>query len=173
MFAAPLHHNHALLALGLACVMAAVVGAALVFEHGFGYVPCALCLLQREPYYVGVPFAGLAALAAWVQWPQCVTRGALLIVGLLMAYGVLLSAFHAGVEWSWWTGPDDCATSSTAGVVTQADTLLGALDTVKPPSCDEAAGRVLGLSFAGWNVVASAVFAWAAFRLTAMRGAEV
>ena len=38
------------------------------------------------------------------------------------------------------------------------------IDAIRPPSCDEAAGRFLGLSFAGWNAVASALFAAVALR---------
>ena len=29
--------------------MGATVGGALAFEHVGGYIPCALCLLQRDP----------------------------------------------------------------------------------------------------------------------------
>ncbi|MEM1377201.1 MAG: disulfide bond formation protein B [Pseudomonadota bacterium] len=165
MLNAAVDERYALAALALAIVMAGVVGAALVFEHGLGYVPCALCLLQREPYYAGAPVALIAAAGAALRWPACVARGGLIIVGLLMAYGALLSAYHAGVEWGWWAGPADCATSSTAGVVTDADNLLGAIDAIKPPSCDEAALRVLGLSFAGWNVLVSIVLAYSAFKV--------
>ena len=42
---------------------AASVGSALGFEHIGGYIPCALCLLQRIPYYVSLP-VGLVAIAA-------------------------------------------------------------------------------------------------------------
>ena len=35
--------------------MAATVGGALAFEHIGGYIPCALCLMQRTPYYWGIP----------------------------------------------------------------------------------------------------------------------
>jgi disulfide bond formation protein DsbB len=90
-----------------------------------------------------------------------VTRGLLLAGGLLMAYGVALGTYHAGVEWAWWQGPTDC------GAVESVDTggsLLDALNNVVPPSCDKAALRVLGLSFAGWNVIASLILALAAFR---------
>ena len=33
-----------------------------------------------------------------------------------------------------------------------------------PPSCDKAALRVLGLSFAGWNAIASLILGVIAFR---------
>ena len=146
---------HAVAALFLALAMAAVVGTALGFEHIGGYIPCKLCLEQREPYYAGVPVALLAAVAGYFKWPSCITRGGLVIVGLLMAYGLVLAIYHSGVEWAWWAGPDDCAAAATSGIATDAGNLLGALDTVTPPSCDKAAGRFLGLSFAGWNVLAS------------------
>ena len=42
--------------------------------------------------------------------------------------------------------------------------VLDAIDAFVPPSCDKAALRILGLSFAGWNAVASFVLALVAFR---------
>ncbi|MEO0543583.1 MAG: disulfide bond formation protein B [Pseudomonadota bacterium] len=150
--------RYLIFALSIAFVMAAVVGTALVFEHVFGYLPCYLCLLQRTPYYIGIPVALVAAAASWLRWPVLVTRLALIAVGLLMAYGAVLSGYHAGVEWRWWEGPADCG-ATTGGVVTDANNLLAAIEIVKPPSCDEAALRVLGLSFAGWNVLVSVALA--------------
>lgn len=148
----------------LAVAMAAVVGTALGFEHIGGFVPCKLCLEQREPYYAGVPIALLVLIGAYLRWPAIIVRGGLLLVGLLMAYGLYLSVYHSGVEWAWWMGPADCSTSSTTGITTDATDLLGALDTVTPPSCDQAAGRFLGLSFAGWNVIASLFLMLIAFK---------
>ena len=48
-------------------------------------------------------------------------------------------------------------------MTTNAGDLLGELNTIKGPSCTDAALRVLGLSFAGWNVIASLVLAAFAF----------
>ena len=87
--------------------------------------------------------------------------------GVLMVWGLYLGAYHSGVEWGWWAGPADC------GVVVPTDTggrsALDALDAFVPPACDQAAGRFLGLSFAGWNVVASAILAALAFRFAFAR----
>lgn len=44
-----------------------------------------------------------------------------------------------------------------------AGDLLNELSTIKGPSCTEAALRVLGISMAGWNVVASVILAVIAF----------
>jgi disulfide bond formation protein DsbB len=42
--------------------------------------------------------------------------------------------------------------------------VLDALDQFVPPSCDKAALRILGLSLAGWNAIASLFLAVVAFR---------
>ena len=148
----------------MALAMTLVVGTALGFEHIGGYIPCKLCLEQRVPYYAGIPVALFALVAAFMRWPGIVARAALLITGLLMAYSVYLGVFHSGVEWGWWPGPADCSTTSISGITTSANDLLGAIDAQTPPSCDEAAARFLGLSFAGWNVIASLLLTIAALK---------
>ena len=135
---------------------AGTVGAALLFEHVGGYLPCALCLLERKPYYAAVPLAGLALLSILMKAPSLLTRALLALVAGAMLYSLVLGVYHAGVEWQAWAGPTDCATVS--GTDLSGD-LLSQIDRVKPPSCDRAAGRFLGLSFAGWNAAASAVLA--------------
>lgn len=143
---------------GMVLVILSVLG----FEHLGGYVPCQLCLAQREPYYAAIPVSALAALAAAYNWHAVAVRSALAIVGLLLVYAVILGIHHAGVEWGFWAGPADCG-AVDAGVMRDAGELFGQLDTVKPPSCNEAAGRFLGLSFAGWNVVVATVLGSIAF----------
>lgn len=149
-------------AIFLAVAMAVVVGSALGFQHIGGYIPCKLCLEQRVPYYVGVPVMILAAVSSLLRGPAWLTRGLLAAGGLLMAWGLYMGVYHSGVEWGWWAGPTDC------GAVTSVDTggkgVLDALDTFVPPSCDKAALRILGLSLAGWNAIASLILAIVAFR---------
>ena len=76
--------------------------------------------------------------------------------------GAGLGVYHAGAEWGFWEGPATCATTAQ-GISQNAGDLLGDLDAKKPPSCTEASLRVLGLSFAGWNVIASLILAAIAF----------
>lgn len=141
-------------ALLVAAGMAATVGAALAFEHIGGYIPCALCLMQRQPYYLGIPVALLAAANAAFGGPRWLTRALIGVVGIMMLVGAGLGVYHSGVEWHFWEGPATCATSAN-GVTQDASNLLNDLNAVKGPSCTEASLRVLGLSFAGWNVIAS------------------
>lgn len=157
------NNTRTMTALFLALAMAAVVGSALGFEHIGGYIPCALCLEQRLPYYIGAPLMLVAAIVSRAGGPVWAVRGLLAVGGLLMLYGLVLGVYHSGVEWHWWEGPASCATSADA-VTTDAGSLLGDLSSKKPPSCDAAALRVLGLSFAGWNVLASAALAAIALR---------
>ena len=138
----------------------AMIGGALVFEHGFGLIPCKLCLIQRYPYYVAMPLALTAAFVSG-RW----ARIALALLALLFLISVGLGAYHAGVEWGFWLGPSDCGGTGapTAGTV---DDFLSQLQRTRVVSCTEAAWRFLGLSLAGWNVLISLVLA--AFAATAV-----
>ena len=146
--------------------MAVVVGSALGFEHIGGYIPCALCLMQRNPYYIGVGVGVLAILSSIFKLPPVVTRVLIGVIALLMIVSIGLGTYHAGVEWKFWEGPSSCTIGATGG-----DTpvnVLDALNSTKAPSCTEATLRVLGLYFAGWNVLTSAALTaialWATFR---------
>lgn len=142
--------------------MAATVGTALGFQHLGGYIPCALCLLQRDPYYYGIGLGVLAILSSIFKLPVWTTRTLLAAIGILMLVDAGMGVYHAGVEWGFWEGPTSCSTTAS-GVTTNAGNLLSDLNAIKGPSCNTAALRVLGLSFAGWNVIASLVLSAIAF----------
>ena len=145
-------------ALLLTAGMTVVILSALGFEHIGHYVPCALCLMQRWPYYIGIPIGILAMLSAAMNAPPAVTRTLLLLAGLSMLVGGGLGIYHAGVEWKFWEGPATCSTSADA-IARKAGDLFNEINTQHGPSCTDATLRVLGLSFAGWNVITSAVLA--------------
>ena len=149
--------------------MAASILGALAFQHIGGYIPCALCYMQRTPYYTGLPvmLAGLVLQARGVN--PIAVRGLYAIGAVLMLYGMALAIYHSGVEWHFWAGPADCTSSGSAPDVAATD-LLATIDKVKPPMCDEAALRILGLSMAGWNAIASAVWTWLAAKAAFARG---
>ena len=138
--------------------MIITIGSALGFEHLGGYAPCALCLEQRIPYYWGIPLMAIGLVAALMRWSPLIVRGMLVVGFLCLVATAGLGIYHSGVEWGFFAAPESCgaglsATSSDAG------NLLDSLETAKPPSCADAAGRFLGLSFAGWNVVAAGLLA--------------
>jgi disulfide bond formation protein DsbB len=75
------------------------------------------------------------------------------VVALTFLANAGLGTYHAGAEWKFWPGPDTCG--ATVDATKSAGSLLKDLEGVKVVRCDEAALRFLGVSFAGWNVVAS------------------
>ncbi|MFD1703632.1 disulfide bond formation protein B [Methylopila henanensis] len=137
----------------IAAVATLAVGGALVFEHGFGYVPCMLCLWQRWPYYLGAPLALIAVLLA-ARGAAGPARLLLVAVAVLFAGGAALGVYHAGVEWSFWPGPTSCAGANAAP--TSAGGLLAQMQTTRIVPCDRAAWRLFGLSLAGYNALVAA-----------------
>ena len=151
----------AVLVLGLA-----TIGGAWGFQLIGGYVPCALCLEQRMPYYVGLPIAFVALCAALAGAKPTVVRTLLIVAGLILAFGIYLGAYQAGAEWKLWAGPSDCG--ATGGPTLSTEDLANQLKHIRVVSCTEASWRLLFLSFAGWNAVVSIVLLalaiWGAFR---------
>jgi disulfide bond formation protein DsbB len=141
----------------LAVVSAATIAAAWAFELIGGYVPCALCLQERIPYYIGVPVALVALVAAIIGSPVWLKRLLLLAVAAIFACGAWLGIYHAGAEWGFWPGPADCGAGG-GQAATSAEDLLSQIEGMRIVSCSEASWRFpdgWGLSFAGWNAAAS------------------
>ena len=134
---------------------AAALATVWVLQLGFGLAPCHLCFVQRWPYYAALPVAGATV---WLgRQGRASARIGLACLLVLMLASAGLGLFHAGVEWRWWTGPTDCTGAGTT--IRNAKDLLKGLNEVQVVRCDEAALRVLGLSLAGWNVIASLALA--------------
>jgi disulfide bond formation protein DsbB len=131
---------------------AAGILIALGFELIGGWAPCPLCLQQRYVYYAGIPllFLALVLLSAGKN------RDAGLIF-LLVSFAFLANAalgvYHAGAEWQLWQGPDTCTGGNTP--LSKAGGVLATISKAQVVRCDQAMGRFMGLSFAGWNVVLS------------------
>ncbi len=119
------------------------------FELIGGYLPCELCLTQRIAYYIVVPLAIIMTLLVMAGKLRGNLLGwGVLLLGLIMFAGGLLGAYHAGIEWGFWPGPSTC--TGSGGLSSGLPDL-----TKKIVMCDEVQIRILGLSFAGWNVVVS------------------
>jgi disulfide bond formation protein DsbB len=145
-----------------------------IFQYGFGYPPCPLCLEQRYAYYFAIPLAALLWLALG-SFPggQSVRRRTLIAGFAAIAIGMLwnagLGAYHAGVEWHFWAGPSDC--SGALAPLGGGGGLIEQLQSTRVVRCDEAPWRFLGLSLAGYNVLIS--LALAALALAGLRGVLV
>ena len=137
----------------------AILGVAHASETFGGLAPCHLCLQQREIYWVAVA----VGLAGWVSGSFVRGKHVVAITSLVLALIFLseagLAAYHAGVEWKLWQGPQTCsgAGTTTADINAISGLLGGARITA--PRCDVAAWRFAGLSMAGWNVLVALVLA--------------
>ena len=152
-----------------AAVLVATGGAATIlgayyFQYVLGLRPCPLCLEQRIAYYVSIPLAMVIAVAAGRDAPRPLVTAGLGAIALVMLFNSGLALFHAGVEWKWWPGPQEC--SGPLSDLSGGGDLLSSLTNLTIVRCDEAAWRFLGLSLAGYNVLISlalaAIAAWGA-----------
>ena len=133
----------------------ATITLAHVFER-FGYAPCPLCLQERYAYYFGVPALVVAFFAARAE-SFTLARVLLVLVGLAFLINAGVGVYHTGVEWKWWPGPTSC--SGGVAVEWGEGGVASSIERAEVVSCSEASWRMLGLSFAGWNAVISALLA--------------
>jgi disulfide bond formation protein DsbB len=147
-------------ALALFLALVAIL-TALGFQYIGGYVPCMLCLIERYAYYAGIPVLFIALILASAGY-----RNAAAVLFILVALAFLANAglgiYHAGAEWKFWPGPATCGGGESLS--TSAGSLLNDIKGIKVMKCDEASFRFLGISFAGWNAVASLLIAALALR---------
>ena len=144
-------------------VATAVILAALGFEHIGGYEPCQLCLQQRYAYYAAIPaLFGILVLVSIERFK--IAAGLFFLVCLAFLANAGLGVYHAGVEWQFWEGPASCSAAATKPLATTASGLLKSLATKTIASCGEAQIRFLGLSCAGWTVIASLILAFATLK---------
>jgi disulfide bond formation protein DsbB len=152
-----------------AAVLVAAGGAATIlgayyFQYVMGLRPCPLCLEQRIAFYVSIPLAAMVAIASGRGAPRGVAVAGLGVVALAMLFNSGLALFHAGVEWKWWPGPQECSGPLTD--LSAGGDLLSSLTNLTIVRCDEAQWRFLGLSLAGYDVLISlalaAIAAWGA-----------
>ena len=146
------------LALAAALGSATLLIAALVFEHGFGMAPCALCIWQRWPHLAAIAFGALAMVVPSVP--------TLLAGSAAAATSGAIAFYHTGVERGWVEGPQACSAGFDFSTLT-AEELLDRVLAAPVVRCDEVPWEMLGLSMASWNGLAS--FALAGLWLFAAR----
>ena len=148
----------------VAIVGVLTIGSVFFFEYGLGYPPCPLCLDQRMAFYVSVPLAALLWLGAGHGAARKVLILGFVAIAAAMLWNTGLSAYHAGVEWKFWPGPNDC--SGPVDKFGSTRDLLNQLQRISLVRCDEAAWRLFGISLPGYDALVSlglaAVAAWGA-----------
>ncbi len=134
-----------LIVLAAAGSLALLLGA-FGFQYIGGLAPCQLCLWQRWPHAAAVLIGVLALWLGNRVWPMLGAAAALTTAGIGM--------FHVGIEQKWWDGLASCTVDTLNGL-SGADLLNTAITVGAPASCDAIAWQMMGISMAGWNVIAS------------------
>lgn len=133
---------------------AAMLAGAHAFEIFGRFLPCPLCLRQREVYWAAIAVAagGLVLQRFWWNDRAVITLN--IILCLVFLIGAVVAGFHTGVEWNWWDGPADCS----GGVGGPLPSSMGEIDfdrKFSTVSCSDAAWRMFGISMAGYNTLIS------------------
>ncbi len=161
----PLFENPRLVPGVIVAVCVGALGSALASEYWGGLDPCVLCIYQRFAY-VGAMTLGLAGLILAPQGKAL--KVLILLAALAFLAGAGIAMFHVGVEQHWWRGTESChavAIDFNAPVSDLREQLLAK----QPATCDSIPWSFAGISIAGFNVIASLLFAagcvWASRRV--------
>ncbi len=133
-----------------------ILASAWGFEIFGGYAPCPLCLKQRWAYYFAIASLVPALLLYRHDYKIAVY---IILAAVVLAFiaNSIFGVYHSGIEWKWWDGPASCAGGGDVGG--GASGILEKLKTTRFIRCDEAPWRFLGISFAGYNAIFSALLA--------------
>jgi disulfide bond formation protein DsbB len=115
-----------------------------------------MCLWQRWPHYAAIALA----LLAFVVKGEVAQRMLVLMAAFAIAVSGAIGVFHAGVEYGFWEGVTQCATTA----VNTGDMIA---DIMKAPlvRCDVAPWSLFGISLAGYNAIISLAGALIILRL--------
>jgi disulfide bond formation protein DsbB len=142
------------IAIVLGSISLALILGALGFQYLGGIPPCELCHWQRWPHIAAAVIGlGGGLLVRSGALDAAFARPLAWITILLVAAAGALGIYHAGVEWHWWPGPQECTGN--------AFHFIGGKLNLNAPvvQCDRAAWRLLGISLAGYNAIVSVTVA--------------
>ncbi|WP_421790535.1 disulfide bond formation protein B [Hyphobacterium sp.] len=154
----------------LAAVLSALIlGGAYVFEYGFGYAPCPLCLDQRYIHMAAIAAGLIGFLALRLEAVKPFAMWVCLIIGAIFLYSAGFAGWHAGIEYGWWEGPASCSTAGPLSI--SADDLFAVMDGTATGvvPCGVAAWTLFGISMAGYNALMSFGLAMISFYLGVFR----
>lgn len=131
----------------LVAVSVGLVASALVLEHGFGVVPCQMCMWQRYAHWAvgGLALGGVLTPRWYRLWGFALAAAALA--------GLYVAVWQSGAQVGLWQFPPSCSGWGQTLANDAAD-LLTAMQHTKLVPCDKEQFRLLGLTLAMWNIPA-------------------
>ena len=120
------------------------LASALIAEYYFDLQPCAMCLKQREPYYVIIAGFILFMILKWQDKIWFYVG-----VQIVSIYGLFYSLWHVGIENKILAGPSSC--SGGLNISTNTSSLKEQIISKAVINCEEVAWSIFGLSAATMN----------------------
>ena len=120
------------------------LASALIAEYYFDLQPCAMCLKQREPYYIII--AGFILVMILKGQDKIWFYVGVQIVSI---YGLFYSLWHVGIENKILAGPSSC--SGGLNISTNTSSLKEQIMSKAVINCEEVAWSIFGLSAATMN----------------------
>ena len=120
------------------------IASALIAEYYFDLQPCAMCLKQREPYYIII--AGFILVMILKGQDKIWFYVGVQIVSI---YGLFYSLWHVGIENKILAGPSSC--SGGLNISTNTSSLKEQIISKAVINCEEVAWSIFGLSAATMN----------------------
>ena len=118
--------------------------SALIAEYYFNLQPCAMCLKQREPYYIIITGFILVTILKWQDKIWFYVG-----VQIVSIYGLFYSLWHVGIENKILAGPSSC--SGGLNISTNTSSLKEQIISKAVINCEEVAWSIFGLSAATMN----------------------
>ena len=120
------------------------LASALIAEYYFDLQPCAMCLKQREPYYIIITGFILVMILKWQDKIWFYVG-----VQIVSIYGLFYSLWHVGIENKILAGPSSC--SGGLNISTNTSSLKEQIISKAVINCEEVAWSIFGLSAATMN----------------------
>ncbi len=147
-----------------ALVSALLLAGAHLFERFGGLIPCILCLDQREAHWTAFAVAAAGLIISKFFKSKLGAAAAVGAVALVYVVSTGLAFYHTGVEYGYWPGPAICSGAAGLGGIDVNDLGASLGEKADAPSCEDVQWRFLGVSMAGYNLLASAgLFAFTFF----------
>ena len=120
------------------------LASALIAEYYFDLQPCAMCLKQREPYYVIISSFIIVMILKWQDKIWFYVG-----VQIVSIYGLFYSLWHVGIENKILAGPSSC--SGGLNISKNTSSLKEQIISKAVINCEEVAWSIFGLSAATMN----------------------
>ena len=124
--------------------------AAYVGEHVFHLLPCKLCIVQRIPYFI--------VLALSIFNIKRNSKPIVFVMTAVILFGAAVAAYNVAIEKNWVEyNPETCTEKKSATSSKDLSAMLDDILNKNAVRCDIPAFVFLGISLAGWNLLASLV----------------